>query len=396
MIILGGQKLITIKNGKIYTMSDKIYENGFIVIDNNKIIYIGEDMPDYAASSQIIDAQGGYITPGFIDSHCHIGICEDAVGVDGDDTNEITDPATPHLRAIDAINPSDIAFLDAVKAGVTTVATGPGSANVLGGQFAILKTYGKYLDTMIINPNCAMKVAFGENPKTCYQEKHQSPTTRMATAAILREYLFRAKEYSEKWDDYNKDPEENDKPEFDFKLNSLIPVLRKEIPLKAHAHRADDIITAIRIAKEFDLAITIDHCTEGHLIYEYLQKENISCIIGPSLIDRSKIELKNRTFKTPGILSKNGINVALMTDHPVIPIQYLPICAALSVKEGMDEYDALKAITINPAKILGIDNRVGSLEIGKDADIIIFDRHPFDYLSKTKYVFVNGTIAYQE
>ncbi|MFZ2499109.1 amidohydrolase [Methanosarcina sp.] len=380
-----------IKNTKIYTMSEiGILENTDILIEENKIVDIGTITEE---ADEIIDASGKLVFPGFIDAHSHLGMWEDSMGFEGADGNEETDPVTPHLRAIDGINPCDRCFSEAISHGITATATGPGSANVLGGQFAAIKTYGKRIDNMIIKSPVAMKIAFGENPKTVYKEKHKAPTTRMATAAILRETLFKALEYMSKKEKAGKDGKEA--PDYDIRYESLIPVLKGEIPLKAHAHRADDIYTAIRIAREFNLKLTLDHVTEGHLMIEELKKEKYPCIVGPNLTDRSKIELKNLSFKNPGILSKNGIMVALMTDHPVVPLQYLILCAALSVKEGMDEYEALKAITINPAVILGINDRVGSIEKGKDADIVIMNGHPFDTFSTTEMVIVDGEIAYE-
>jgi len=374
------------------------YENGYVFIKNTKIAAVG-DMAELDLKEdeciQVIDAEGGYVLPGFIDAHCHVGMWEDSMGFEGDDGNEDTDPVTPHLRAIDAVNPCDRAFQEAREAGITTVVTGPGSANVIGGQFAAVKTWGRRIDDMILKEPVAMKVAFGENPKSVYHQKNQSPTTRMATAAILRESLMKAKEYKETMNRYLQDPDENEKPDFDLKMESLQKVLNKEIPIKAHAHRADDIFTALRIAREFDINITLEHCTEGHLIADYLKEENVPVMVGPILSDRSKIELKNLTLKTPGILAKQGLSVAIITDHPEIPIQYLSLCAALAVREGMEETEALKAITINAAKNCGISDKVGSLEVGKDADIGIFDLNPLDFRSKAKYVIINGRIVHK-
>ncbi|MFD3158363.1 amidohydrolase [Haloimpatiens sp. FM7330] len=377
-----------IKNGILLTMTGKIIKEGDILIENNKIKEIGVNIQK-PENCEIIDAKGGYVTPGFIDAHCHLGMVEEGMGFEGRDENEITDPVTPQLRAMDAINPMDNALTEAYEHGITCVCTGPGSANVIGGTFAAIKTKGKRIDNMIIKQNAAMKCAFGENPKRCYNAKKQSPSTRMATAAILRETLMKAKEYL-----YKKE-NSDDKPNFDMKMEALIPVLKKEIPLKAHAHRADDIFTAIRIAKEFDVNLTLDHCSEGHLIADELAKENYSAIIGPTLTFKTKIEVKNKTFETPRVLNDAGVKFAIMTDHPVIPVHYLPLCAALSVKEGLDEDTALRAITINPAEILGIDNRVGSLEVGKDADIVIFDKHPLDVQAKTNYVFIDGKVVFE-
>lgn len=391
--------MLLIYNGNIVTMSDTDYENGYVLIDNDKITAVGKDiaevkeqlMPD----TKRIDAKGGYVLPGFIDPHSHIGMWEDAVGFEGDDGNESTDPVTPQLRAIDAIYHADRSFAEAYESGVTTVVTGPGSANVIGGQFAAIKTFGRCVDEMVIKQPVAMKVAFGENPKTVYNEKHQAPMTRMATAAILRESLFKAKEYQELWEEYKKDPEEYDKPEFDFKMEALLMVLNRQIPLKAHAHRADDIITAIRIAKEFDVDITLDHCTEGYLIKDILAEAGLPVIIGPMLTDRSKIELRNQTLKTPGILSKAGLKVAIMTDHPCVPEHHLCLCAAIAAREGMDEKQALKAITINAAEITGISDRVGSIEKGKDADIVIFNGNPLELKTTVQKTIINGVVIYE-
>lgn len=391
--------MLLIYNGNIITMTDVDYENGYILVDKDKIVAVGQDVKEVEglldADVIKIDAARGYVLPGLIDAHSHIGMWEDAVGFEGDDGNESTDPVTPHLRAIDAVYHADRSFVEAYESGVTTVVTGPGSANVIGGQFAALKTYGRCVDEMILKHPVAMKVAFGENPKTVYNEKHQAPMTRMATAAILRESLFKAKEYKELWDDYKKEPEELDKPEFDFKLEALLQVLNKEIPLKAHAHRADDIMTAIRIAKEFDVNITLDHCTEGYLIKEILAETGIPVIVGPLLTDRSKIELRNQNLKTPAILSKQGIKLAIMTDHPCVPVQHLCLCAAIAAREGMDEKQALRAITINPAEIIGISDRVGSIQKGKDADIVIYDGYPLELKSKVQKTIINGAIVYE-
>lgn len=390
--------MLLIKNARLLTMSGKDFQNGYIAADKGKIIALGDDKAELSklekvGGAEVIDAKDNYVLPGFVDAHCHIGMFEDSVRFEGDDGNEMTDPVTPHLRAIDAIYHADRSFVEAYESGVTTVVTGPGSANVIGGQFAALKTYGRSVEEMLIREPVAMKVAFGENPKTVYNEKRQSPMTRMATAAILRESLMKAREYMQMMENYERDKENNDKPDYDMKMEALVKVLRKEIPIKAHAHRADDILTALRIAKEFDLRITIEHCTEGHLITDILKKEQVTVIIGPFLTDRSKIELKNLSPKAPGIISRAGIKTAIMTDHPCTPIQYLPLCAAVAVKEGMDETEALKAITINAAEIAGIADRVGSLEIGKDADIIIMDAPPLELKSSVLYTIINGQVV---
>lgn len=405
--------MLLIKNARLITMAGVEYQNGYIAADEGKITALGDDKAALAelekrikaevscaeatnsesTGTEVIDAKGNYVLPGFVDAHCHIGMWEDSVGFEGDDGNEMTDPVTPHMRAIDAIYHADRSFVEAYESGVTTVVTGPGSANVIGGQFAALKTYGRSVEEMLIREPVAMKVAFGENPKTVYHEKRQSPMTRMATAAILRESLMKAREYKQMQEDYERDSENFDKPDYDMKMEALVKVLKKEIPVKAHAHRADDILTALRIAKEFGLRITIEHCTEGHLITDILLKEQAAVITGPFLTDRSKIELKNQSPKAPGIISRAGIKTAIMTDHPCTPVQYLPLCAAVAVKEGMEEAEALKAITINAAEITGIADRVGSLEVGKDADIIILDGPPLELKTKLMYTIINGQVV---
>ncbi|KPU46303.1 imidazolonepropionase [Oxobacter pfennigii] len=384
--------MILIKNGIINTMSGKKYEKGCVLIEGTKIVEVGENI-SAPKGAKVIDAKGMFVMPGIIDAHCHIGLWEDAMGFEGADGNEMTNPITPHMRAIDGINPMDRCFQEAYEAGVTAAMTGPGSANVIGGQFAVVKTYGKRVDDMVIKAPAAMKIAFGENPKRVYHSKNQMPETRMGTAALLRETLLKAVEYKTKKENAKGDAEKM--PAVDIKLEALLPVLNREIPLKAHAHRADDMFTALRIAKEFNLKITLDHVTEGHLIVDELKNENVSLIVGPSFGERSKIELKELSFKTPGVLSNAGMKIAIMTDHPVIPLKHLPMCAAYAVKDGMKEEEALKAITINAAQILGVDDRIGSLEKGKDADIAIFDGNPLEIKTKACYVLINGNIVYE-
>lgn len=383
--------MIFIKNGRIYTMNEEIIENGSILIKDGKIAAVGKEL-EIPSDAEVIDAEGRMITPGFIDAHCHLGMWEDSIGFEGSDGNEKVDPVTPQLRGIDGINPMDITFEEAYQGGVTTAITGPGSANVIGGTFVALKTYGHRVDDMIIKDPVAMKIAFGENPKRVYNDQKKSPVTRMATAALLREALFKAKNYMEKME--NEDPTK--RPDYDMKMEALIPVLKKEIPLKAHAHRADDIFTALRIAKEFDLEITLEHCTEGHLIAEDLAKEGKPAMVGPTFGDRSKFELKNKTFDTPRVLNEAGVKIAIITDSPVIPLQHLSLCAGLAHKAGLPEIEALKAITINPAEIVGIDNRVGSIEVGKDADIVIFDGNPLkDVDFRTYMTIIDGKVVYK-
>lgn len=385
--------MLLIRNATVHTVAGPVLKETDVLVKKGKIAKIAQGI-ETGPEVAVLEAGGRDLYPGFIDAHSHLGMWEDAIGFEGSDGNEMTDPVTPHLRAIDAINPFDRTFEEARAGGVTCTATGPGSANVLGGQFAVIKTLGTRVDDMVLRAPCAVKCAFGENPKRTYHDRDDSPMTRMATAALLRENLMKAKEYLDKKKAAETD-EEADKPEFDFKLEALCPVLERQLPLKAHAHRADDILTAIRIAKEFDVDMTLEHCTEGHLIVDHLKEAGFAPIVGPSLSERSKFELKNLTFKTPGILAAAGMKIAIMTDHPVVPIQYLPLCASLAVKAGMDRMEALKAITLNAAEILGVADRVGSIEVGKDADLVLWDRDPFDVHSEVLWTLIDGKMGYE-
>ena len=377
-------------NGTVHTMDGLTIPNGYVAVSGDKIAKVGpmEECPAHW-EGETLDAGGGHIMPGFIDAHCHLGMFGDALGFEADDGNEATDPCTPHLRAIDAVNPLDRCFEEARAAGVTTVLTGPGSANPISGQFAAIKTTGKWVDAMVLKAPVAMKLALGENPKSVYNERHETPVTRMATAAIIRENLRKALEYGEKLEKAEAD-EEEEKPDYDAKLEALLPVVRGELPVHIHAHRADDIATGVRIAKEFGLKCVIVHGTEAHLIPELLEQEGIPVITGPCLGDRSKPELANMTVESPAVLTLQGVKTAICTDHPEVPIQHLPLCAAMAVKGGMLPEAALAAITINPAQIAGIDQRVGSLTPGKDADIVITTGHPINLLSRVRAVFIGG------
>lgn len=376
-----------IKNGKIVTMTGKTYECGCVLF-NEKILYVGEEKS--LEADEVIDASGMVVMPGLIDAHCHVGMFEDSMGFEGDDGNEDSDPVMPHLRAIDGINPFDRAFEDARTAGVTTVVTGPGSANPVGGQFAAVKTYGICVDDMIIKAPAAMKMALGENPKCVYNEKEEAPVTRMGTMALIRELLIKSREYMRELEAYNENSEDNTKPDFDMKLEAMLPVLRREIPVKIHAHRADDICSAIRLKKEFDLDVTIEHCSDGDAVASVLEREKLPVMLGPTLSDRSKPELKNLTFDTYKNLSDRCIDVAIITDHPEITIENLPLCAVMAVKHGMDETKALEALTVTAAKNCRISDRVGTLEAGMDADIAVFDDLPTRFDAVCKMTFING------
>ncbi|HHV63683.1 MAG TPA: amidohydrolase family protein [Peptococcaceae bacterium] len=401
---------IIVANGKIKTLTAEGDFTGSILIKDSKIAKIvkhdllGEDLDtasllelmglSLAAEVKIINATGKWVLPGFIDAHCHVGLGEEIYQYEGDDLNEMTDPLTPELRAIDGINPEDEGFRDARLGGVTAVFTCPGSANVVGGTGVVVKTSGRVLEEMIVREPAGLKVALGENPKTVYGEQKKMPMTRMGTAALLRQALVDGQNYQEKLEMGKKDQDKL--PERDLGLDIIKLVLEKKIPLHAHAHRADDIMTAIRIAREFGVDLVLTHCTEGHKIADILSGYGYPAVVGPSLINRSKVELKDKTFETPGVLARAGVKVAIMTDHSVTPIEYLPLCAALAVRNGMKEEDALKAITIWPAEILGVAERIGSLAEGKDADIVVWDGKPLSFSASAEVVIINGQIVKPE
>ena len=374
-----------IQNALIYDGIAPVPYEGDLSIQDGKLCSVGPRVSP-ADGEKVIDAAGLRVYPGFIDAHSHLGLDNYGMGVEGWDSNEMGDIVAAHLRGIDSSNPQDQGVAMALHGGVTTVGVGPGSANVLGGTFLAVKTWGNCVDDMVVKAEVAMKCAFGENPKRVYQDKGDS--ARMTTAAKLREMLFKARDYLARKEAAGDDPMK--KPAFDMKLEALIPVLKGELPLKAHAHRADDICTAIRIAKEFGVKMTLEHCTEGHLIPDIVARSGFPVAVGPTLTNASKIELANKTFETPGVLARAGCQVSIITDAPVIPQQYLPLCAGLAVKAGMDPFQALQAITINPAKHLGIAHRVGSLETGKDADVVLCDGDPMVSDTHILGVVLNG------
>ena len=380
------------KNVRILPMSGPVIEKGDILVDAGKIIAAGSIAEAICEGAEITDASGLTAMPGIVDAHCHIGLFEDAMGFEGSDGNEATDPVTPDLRAIDAINPMDRCFYEARVNGVTTVITGPGSANVIGGQFAALKTLeANDVEDMVFKAPQSLKLAFGENPKRVYSNQKRTPSTRMATAAVLRRALVEAQEYKRKIDAAGDDPAKL--PDRDLKKEILVMALERKIQVKAHAHRADDILTALRIGREFGLDMTIEHAMEAHLIIDKIKRYNVRCILGPLLSERSKIELKNLSFKAPAILSEAGAHFALMSDHPVIPNYALRAEAAMCVENGLAPMEALRALTLYAAEITGVADRVGSIEPGKDADIAFYDGDPLDVRTKVRFVLINGEIV---
>lgn len=374
--------MLLIRNGLLYTMEKNEAIRGDLLIDRGKILEIAGDIQP-TENMQVIDASGLRVYPGFIDAHSHIGISEEKKTGQGDECNEGTNPVTPCMRALDAINPMDSAFHNALASGVTGVMVGPGSANPIGGQFAFIKTHGRRVDDMVVQAPSAIKLAFGENPMTCYGPNGNMPSTRMGIASLIREELTLARQYFDSGSSGQ------------FGMECYRDLFEKKIPLKAHVHRADDIFTAMRIAKEFGLDLTLDHCTEGHLIAEDIAQSGHQAIVGPSLASRSKDEVSLSDFKTPGILQKAGVTVALTTDHPVSRIQYLPLCAGLAAKEGMGEWGALRAITIDAARICRVDHRLGSLREGKDADIVLYRGDPLEIASSVCMTIIDGEIVWR-
>ena len=379
--------MLLIKNAHIKPIVGAELEKGCILMDGGKITAVA---PEITApqGAEVIDAGGRLVTPGCVEAHCHVGLHNQNMRWEGADYNEKTDPITPQMRAIDGFNPQDGMLADAIRGGVTTVCAGPGSANVVGGTFVVTKMVGKRIDKMAIVENAAMKCAFGENPKSAYGQNKKSPVTRMATAALLRELLFKARTYQQE-----KDAGKN--PKFDMKLEAMLPVMRGQMPLKAHAHRADDILTAVRIAKEFGLKLTLDHCSDGALIADELAEEGYPALVGPTMTNKSKPEVKNKSFETAGILHKAGVKVCIITDAPVILIEKLPMCAGLAAQAGLPMEEAWKAITINPAEVLGVADRIGSLEVGKDADVVIWTADPLTTIGGEAYItIVDGKVVY--
>ncbi|MCL2557761.1 MAG: amidohydrolase [Treponema sp.] len=384
--------MLFVKNGKVMTMEGQTLDGASIIVKDGKIAEIGSGLAA-PTGAKVVDAQGMLVLPGFVDAHTHLGVAGTAMRWEGDDVNEHTDPVTPHMRTLDAINPLDESFAETMRSGVTAVATSPGSANIIGGQIAAIKTAGSIrADDLIIKFPLAMKCALGENPKNAFgQSKKAQPMTRMGSAAIFREAFYKAKEYLRK-----KETAEPDKtPEYNAKHEALIPVLKKEIPIHIHAHRADDIHTALRLAKEFDINAVLIHCSSGHLISGDIADAGFPAVIGPTFGFRTKPETYHKTFETVNVLNKAGILTCITTDHPVIPLEHLNICAALAVQAGLSEEEALKSITIYAAKVMGLEDRIGSIKAGKDADIVLWDKSPLDPTSRARTVIIDGKIVYE-
>jgi len=386
---------VAITGGRVVPISGEPLESGTVLVTGGKITAVGPDL-DIPDGATVIDAAGGWVLPGFIEAHGHVGVHEEAEGWAGSDSNELTEPVTAQVRALDAINPADLGFRDAVSGGVLAVNVNPGSGNPIGGQTAALKCWGRTVDQMLLRAPAGMKSALGENPKRVYGERKQSPSTRLGTAAVIRGALVDAANYLAKLDAEQRKPEDERKPvDRDLKLEALGRVLRKEIPWRQHCHRADDIATALRLAEEFGYDLVIDHGTEAHLLADILAAKDIPVIIGPLFTSRSKVELRNRSLDNPGKLASAGVTIAITTDHPVVPINFLAHQAALSVKHGLDRDAALRALTINPARIVGVDDRLGSIEPGKDADLVIWSGDPLDVLSRVTRALIDGEEIYR-
>lgn len=384
---------LLIQNVSVWTMDEADTRfSGWVLLEGGKIAALGDGAPPDCA--QTFDGAGGVLTPGLIDVHSHLGLYEDGLGFEGADGNEDTDPVTPHLRALDGINPMDRGFREALEAGVTAVAVSPGSANPVGGQIALIKTAGRRVDDMVVKAPLAIKFALGENPKSVYHDKDEAPVTRMATAALIREQLYKAKEYLARRERAESDPED-DGPDYDIKLEALLPLLWGKIEAHFHAHRADDIFTALRIAKEFGIKPVIIHGTEAHLVADLLAAEGVPVVSGPYMTDRSKPEIRNLTDEAPGILARAGIPTAITVDHPEIPLRLLPMALMLAVRAGMDKTDALRAVTSVPAQIAGAAHRIGTLREGMDADCVLWGGDPLDFASQVQAVWVNGALEYR-
>jgi imidazolonepropionase-like amidohydrolase len=387
---VGSTPLVAIVGGRVVPIEHEPIEGGTVLIEDGRITAVGGADLAVPDGATIVQAGGTWVLPGFIDAHAHVGVHEEGEGWAGSDVNEKTDPNTAHVRAVDAINPAEQGFRDAIGGGVLAVNVNPGSGNPIGGQTAALKCWGRTVDTMVLRQPSGMKSALGENPKRVYGDRKQTPETRLGTAAVIRDAFTQAGNYITRW----ANPEPGKPPERDLKLEALAKVLRREIPWRQHCHRADDIATAIRIAEEFDYQLVIDHGTEAYLLADLIAAKEIPVVIGPLLTSRSKVELRNRSLANPGRLAAAGVTIAITTDHPVVPINFLIHQATFAVKEGLDPETALRSVTINPARIVGIADRLGSIEPGKDADLCLWSGDPLDVMSRVERAYIEGRQIY--
>jgi imidazolonepropionase-like amidohydrolase len=385
---------VAIVGGRVVPIAGEPVDGATILVEDGRIAAVGVDLA-VPEGVRVVHAAGSWVLPGFIEAHGHVGVHEEAEGWAGQDTNEMTEPVTAQVRALDAINPADLGFRDAITGGVLAVNVNPGSGNPIGGQTVALKCWGRTVDEMVLREPSGMKSALGENPKRVYGDQKRTPSTRLGTAAVIRGAFVEAGNYLQRLDAEQRKPEGERKPvDRDLKLEALGRVLRREIPWRQHCHRADDIATAMRIADEFGYDLVIDHGTEAHLLADIIAERGIPVIIGPLLVSRTKVEVRNRSLANPGLLARAGVTIAITTDHPVVPINFLAHQAALSVKEGLDRETALRALTINPARIAGIDDRLGSIEVGKDADLVIWSGDPLDVLSRVELALIEGAPIY--
>jgi len=385
-----------IVGGRVIPVEGEPIEGGTVLLRDGKIAAVQGPGSAVPSGTVVVDATGKWVLPGFIDAHAHAGVAEEAEGWAGQDTNERTDPNSAHVRALDAINPADLGFRDAISGGVLAVNVNPGSANPIGGQSVAIKCWGRTVDEMVLREPAGLKSALGENPKRVYGERNETPSTRLGTAAVIRGAFVAAQNYQAKLAASASDSSaERAVVERDLKLEALSLVLRREIPWRQHCHRADDIATAMRMAREFGYELVIDHGTEAYLLAGQIAAASIPVVIGPLFTSRSKVELRNRSLANPGRLAAAGVTIAITTDHPVVPIHFLIHQATLAVKEGLDPVTALRAVTINPARIIGVDSRIGSLAVGKDADVVIWSGDPLDVMSRAELAFVDGREIYR-
>jgi imidazolonepropionase-like amidohydrolase len=386
---------IAITGGYVVPIEGEPIDGGTVLLVDGKIAAVAGPEFKPPPGADVVDAAGKWVLPGFIDAHAHLGVHEEGEGWAGSDTNEMTGPVQAHVRALDAINPAEEGFRDAIAGGVLAVNVNPGSGNPIGGQTVAIRCWGRTVDDMVLREPAGLKSALGENPKRVYGERKETPATRLGTAAVIRAAFTDARNYIAKQDFEKNDSSERKEPTArDLKLEALARVLRREIPWRQHCHRADDIATAMRIADEFGYQLVIDHGTEAHLIADKIAAAGIPVIIGPLFTSRSKVELRNRSLANPGRLAAAGVTIAITTDHPVVPIHFLIHQATLAVKEGLDRETALRAVTINPAGIIGVADRLGSLSVGKDADVVVWSGDPLDVMSRAEVAYIGGREVY--